>query len=144
MKIGLRFTSRWAALFLALSLPATSDAQTIGGTRSGGASAGGAATHQRSSGASSQPESGQRSVPLNGQGEPINMEGTPAMDNSKASRRLRRPAYGNQNPVPTGPASDPIREQSIRKDCVMAADPADCRERARQGLTDDSIERDPP
>ena len=144
MKIGLRFMSRCAALCLALSLPATSDAQTIGGTRSGRAPAAGAATHQRSAGASSQPESGQRSVPLNGQGEPINMEGTPAMDNSKASRRLRRPAYGNQNPVPTGPASDPIREQSIRKDCVMAADPADCRERARQGLTDDSIERDPP
>ncbi len=144
MKIGLRFTSPWAALFLALSLPATSDAQTMSGSKSGGAPAAGAATQQPSFGASSRPESGQRRVPLNGRGEPFNKQGTPAMDKSKTSRKLRRPASTNQNPVPTAPASAPIREESIRKDCVMAADPADCRTRARQGLTDDSIERDPP
>ncbi len=143
MQIGLRFTSQWAALFLALSLPATSDAQTMSRTNSGVAPAAGVATQQPSSGASSRPQPDQRS-PLNGRGEPFNMEGTPALDNSKTGRKLRRPASTDQDPVPTAPASDPIREESIRKDCVMAADPADCRTRARQGLIDDSIERDPP
>ncbi len=41
-------------------------------------------------------------------------------------------------------AESGLSEEAIRKDCTMAAAPDDCRVRARQGLTDDSIERDLP
>jgi hypothetical protein len=146
-------TPKFAAITLGLLLPLLAQAQ-LGG---GGAAAGGSgatgsgpamSAGQGGNGTSSrQADSSLQRAPLNEGRSPVNADRVPS--NAERNETKAQPTEQTQRlPGPGGGgaprAESGLSEEQIRKDCTMAAAPDDCRVRARQGLTDDSIERDLP
>ena len=145
---------RFSVITLALLIPLMVHAQAGGGgAAAGGSGATGngpamsagqggnaASTRETPRGVQRAPLN-ERRAPVNASRAPSNVERgvTPAQP-TEQTRRLPVPGGGGQAPR----AQAGLSEEDIRKDCTMAAAPDDCRARARQGLTDDSIERDLP
>lgn len=126
------------ALVTALGLVWIADAQ-VGAGGGGGGQGGGATT----SGSPASPASGPHAMPGGAPGvqrEPLNAAPEDAVGSGNAM------GGGGDGDATGGDAgrTTMMSDDEIHQACMMKADPEDCRTRMREGVTDPSIERDPP
>jgi len=110
--------------------------------RQGAANTGGGVTTQ---GGSTPPASGPYGLPGGAPG----VQRSPLNADPGANEGAERPSPEGDMAIPQNTRGDssggvPMGDDAIRQECMMKANPGECRTRLRSGVPDDSVERNPP